>query len=102
MKYELALKLKEAGFPLKCHSPNKDDLNFGLVVDYTKDPSKIMYPLLDELIEACGDKFEELVRLHEGAEFEWYAGYDDLLEPDRSYGTTPEEAVANLWLQLNT
>jgi len=53
-------------------------------------------PTLPELIEACGDKFAGLARTHEG---EWFASSNDYLT---ERFPTPEEAVANLWLALQS
>ena len=57
-------------------------------------------PSLSELIEACGEGFEELVRFKDknaiGAK--WGAFTNPKIV---SRGNTPEEAVARLWLGLN-
>lgn len=72
MDYELAKKLEAAGLTWN------DD-----------------YPTLEELIEACGDTvFFDLVKCKDG----WVAT-DHYLRGD---GVTPTEAVARLWLALNT
>lgn len=82
MTYELLKQLHDAGFPLSG------------------------YTGLSELIEACGDGFHLLraVREFEGGEDMWSA--TNL--PDNAIGnhiarlgSTPEEAVAKLWLALN-
>ena len=79
MDYALAKQLKDAGFP-------------GL--------SGLAEPTLTELIEACGERFESLNRHGEGA---WGAeGWPtDNTTPLLVVGSTPEEAVAKLWLALN-
>lgn len=97
MNYELAKKLKDAGFPIKrCLETGKivkPDLVF-----LGGDGSIWFYPTLSELIKACGDKFEKLVR-DEGKG--WRASwFDDVLEVD-GYGVSMDEAVADLWLRLN-
>ncbi len=63
-----------------------------------------MVPTLSELIEACGEKFEELINLKD----KWicYGGGKDIIKGVEQWhafgeGSTPEEAVANLWLELN-
>lgn len=92
MNYELAKKLEEAGFLVKnrcgCEQPCIHQ----------------NYPTLSELIEACGDKFDNLTRwigsdtlLSKG----WVTNYRDDEVTFDSFGKTPEEAVANLWLELN-
>lgn len=56
---------------------------------------------LSELIEACGDKFESLTQFYiaspERLTTYWFAKLDNI----EQRGTTPEEAVARLWLALN-
>lgn len=127
MTYELALKLKEAGYPQELrhgdrfyhsfltgereflithhgseHTPNCGPNNCECECDYCypfacKDGIKS--PTLSELIEACGMWFYELIK----QEDKWYAGTK--LEDGRpkygsGTGSTPEEAVANLYLAL--
>lgn len=122
MKYELAKELKEAGFPV-----NRDKL----WVKYYNGDWEVMLqvvhqefgpfsgadeetptPTLSELIEACPD----IKEYHsEKCDFtlrfigkEWVAGYTENMGYDGDYlheggsGSTPEEAVARLWLALNT
>ena len=89
MKYQLALKLKNAGFPK---------------IRFTTFTAK--GPTLSKLIEACGNE----LRLQS-----YWSENDLMWQADNSYnfshvdnenfvaeiGSTPEEAVANLWLALN-
>lgn len=107
MDYELAKELKDAGFPhtqggkvlyynavYKNHPFNDYD---GAYADGVTLSGDVIYvPTLSELIEACGGKFK-LVELID--KNEWLACGDYY----RTYGegTTPEEAVARLWLALN-
>ncbi len=97
MTYELAKKLKDAGFPFKkCSFPDyPSGCSAELFYEYH-------FPTLSELIEACGAPFG-LVYSHSGKLWSAYTnkqkkgiwlGKDDT-------GNTPEEAVANLWLELN-
>lgn len=96
MNYELAKKLKDGGFP--------QEVEYGEVYN---DKSRgdgtiengffIRKPTLSELIEACGDKFHELVREWDGQ----FTCRTDYMDMQGTYGSTPEEAVANLWLKLN-
>ena len=124
MNYELAKKLKDAGFP------QTGEYFFGKNVGEEWEPRHQDHwaessfpgfeegpicPTLSELIEACGDKFRVLylkteewqnggtVKIHE-----WQAGKNiwwDMEEVNgeepRGIGQTPEEAVANLWLKIN-
>lgn len=92
MNYELAIQLKDAGFP------QGDSV-------YPKDISGQIcpkIPTLTELIEACGEHIDTIRLNHktldwEAGEWDWYNGgwghYGS--------GKTPEEAVARLWLELN-
>ncbi len=83
MNYELAKQLKDAGFPQdECcvHGKSGHD--------------HVFEPSLSELIEACGDEFHGLWRVMD----EWFAKDARGLEIK---GSTPEEAVAKLWLALN-
>lgn len=104
MNYELAKKLKDAGFPMKETFSGIDQLPSGNRAYY--DQEHKISPTLSELIEACGDKFEYLNRVHGGTD-SWFAGtQDDYAGTEMSIfqgekGSTPEEAVANLWLDLN-
>lgn len=108
MNYELAKKLKEAGFP----QPIYAGINFFDGTDDTplkwmdffpyRESEYVKIPTLSELIEACGQDFVVLKKLENG----WYAASDKTDFPDGNrievagWGT-PEEAVANLWLSLH-
>ncbi len=106
MNKTLALKLKEAGFPqiIKNHffcevsGCEKEQFYDGKGCDHY-DADWIAIPYLEELIEAVGEDFGELRRLSKGGEFEWYALKSQ--EFTGYYGSTPIEAVANLWLKLH-
>jgi hypothetical protein len=116
MDYKLAKQLKDAGFPVTsiCIGDkiwiNKD--NKSIVI--SKDELEIAFnkivvkgewykiPTLSELIEACGDKFNELIRYYQGDGFLACAsglGKDGMAIAEE--GKTPDEAVAKLWLELN-
>lgn len=122
MDYELCKKLKDAGFPQKFDVGKTffSDTNatFGNVNNLTDGSDKINIPRLSELIEACGDGFEWLGLYkaepygYKDDEFfnkdKWVCGkWEDPGCSEGSYfieetfGSTPEEAVANLWLELN-
>ena len=117
MKYELAKELKDKGFPqihdygktVWCESkdysfiindsddydttgklPFKDNQSSGMAEGF------VSIPTLSELIEACGEGFNDLN--HSGGHRNWYArsGVSIIVS-----GKTPEEAVAKLWLALN-
>ncbi len=109
MNYELAKKLKDAGFPQRLsvgtfYFSDLDGENLCLIKDGNDFPRDYNYrcivPTLSELIEACGDKFYSLVKRGEN----WFAqrsnSYGKLIAD--SLGKTPEEAVTNLFIALNT
>ncbi len=99
MNYELALKLKNAGFPqrdYKVINPNPIEINVTNIDEIQKGIVVEQAPTLSELIEACGDKFDALVSSERSGG--WMATDGRGLSGD---GPTPEEAVANLWLELN-
>lgn len=90
MTYELAKKLKDAGYK-QGGSPN---------TMYSPDQKEIVYiPTLSELIKACGDDFSGLI-INRGplsdVNTKWSCAGGRFI----GLGSTPEEAVANLWLSL--
>lgn len=105
MNYELAKELKDAGFTYSqtlhwtifpgglpgSRVMSREPLNEG-----------ILEPALSELIEACGKDFGKLV-FEQKSKFEmkWHS-YDCLMgEGHDMRGSTPEEAVAMLYLALH-
>ena len=101
MEYKLAKALKDAGFPQKDFP-----VEFHCVCGTTEnlhpaDGRCCAYLVpLSELIEACGTDFAQLAR-HEGNignnQFVAHA----LPIPAGYAGSSPEEAMARLWLALN-
>ena len=90
MNYKLALQLKDAGYTdensTNCYEdPNNRDESF---------PN----PTLEELIMACEDDFYQLTKWND----KWFADCPLMGEPNRGTGDTPEEAVALLWIKLNS
>lgn len=111
MTYDLAKKLKNAGFPQvgegkKWCKPQWEAMQRSEFVSCGCDhkTEEVYFPTLSELIEACGKHFHCLVHTTNGGmdcdrEF-WSAGKSaEVL--DWLNGSTPEEAVANLWLAIN-
>lgn len=98
INYELAKRLKDAGFPndweSRCgHCGYDNGSNF---------------PTLSELIDACGDSSFSLngYNRNKNAPYEeyWKAGtWHPTIDQQwvLGEGKTPEEAVANLWLSFN-
>lgn len=115
MNYELAKKLKDAGFPQDfgwgswiCKHGAEADPNLENFCKCCGD-ELIRNVTLSELIEACGEKFECLAREDYKCPVFWkaypkeeyYKG--DCMVDCCGYetGDTPEEAVTNLWIELN-
>lgn len=98
MEHKLAKQLKDAGFPIR-NSNMPDDWY---------DRYSMWWPILSELIEACGNRFEYLKKVHQQTgereiSDRWEAR-GLLSEPDDYFtviDVSPEEAVANLWLAIN-
>jgi len=101
MDYELAKKLKDAGF-----TQTHKDITLSIAKDMQSE--ECLVPTLSELIEACGNVTIRLQSYWNGNDLMWQADtcgnfrdYDHVLDKSE-VGSTPEEAVANLWLALNT
>jgi hypothetical protein len=103
MNYELAKKLKDAGFP----QSGRGGFKWTDEEPHLGEP--VYIPTLSELIEACGEEFGTL------GKYKWPSGdgradwlatqqYDaeNLGKNNKGEGSTPEKAVANLWLALNS
>ena len=96
MNYELALELREAGFPgtftgeckTGCNVPNEDLTDFAYC------------PTLEELIDVCGDGSFNLHHRKDGV-WEVEVFYKTISQIMTVTGKTPTEAVAHLWLALN-
>jgi hypothetical protein len=93
MNYELAVQLRDAGFP-----QSGEGRRIGAPTAFVWRARDLVYvPTLEELIAACGDEFGELARLPDG-NFEAVARGGGL----RQRGKSPSEATARLWLALNS
>lgn len=92
--YELAKKLKEAGFPQKLHDKEICCTQEGIGCHC--EPYK---PTLSELIEACGDGFQSVK--HFAGRWFIYMPNEQMTEFKERQFPTLMEAVANLWLALN-
>lgn len=110
MDYELAKQLKDAGFPQDIGSIwiTRDDSYAGIlpknikngdIIQFEPKNDAVVKPTLSELIEACGDKFDCLIRRYDGVWISYgITGGDYNIN---TKGKTPEKAVARLWLELN-
>lgn len=101
MTYELAKQLKDAGFPQTgTHTKffsglDKLPVSVGFGYEPLAVEDSIYVPTLKELIEACGEKFGSL---NNNGSF-WQANHST--KSIEGIGSTPEEAVANLWIELH-
>lgn len=88
MNYELALELKNAGFPQNGTNYTPDHGG--------SEDTAAYYPSLEELIKACGDQFYSVVF---ATDRDWRAfGEASRMHAD---GATPIEAVAHLYIAIN-
>lgn len=94
MNYDLALELKNAGFPQtgKGHA-------VGITGGLVEHGGDIYFPTLDEFVEACGEGFKSLTKVSDF--WEAYGMKGSIFADHKEAGRTPEEAVARLWLALN-
>lgn len=108
MTYELAKELTDAGF-----SQEGFGMHWNGSVFTTQDIEGVYAPTLSELIEACGDRFQNvnltsgLMSMRNKETLFWEAcayikgeTYTTWQNEDCKY-SSPEEAIANLWLALN-
>ena len=95
MDYELCKKLKDLGFPQE---------DFGYTGRHHHKQGDVCYkPTLSELIEACGENFDELQKRQE-VYFAYGASKTRSgmsIKPFLGSGKTPEESVATLWIEIN-
>lgn len=107
MNYKLCKKLKDNGFPQEYYNQwggkqcvcfdNGDGTEIHGIDWEDSDREKgIVVPTLSELVEACGGKFGALL-VGPGLTL-WTAKGSGV----EVHCPTPEEAVAELWLRLNT
>jgi hypothetical protein len=110
MNYELAQKLKDAGFDVKGVRKGYlldkfDCLPFPFpITNEMKEQLEYVYvPTLEELIEACGDYFTDLYRTKSNDDSSKIVWISDYMDYTGRYieGSTPKEAVANLYLAIN-
>jgi hypothetical protein len=97
MKYELALELKDAGFPQEGKGERIGSPDALL----WRRHDRVYKPTLEELIEACGDNFFSLQRVKRFStdSIEWIASARGTSFKGSSL--TPIEAVARLWIAIN-
>lgn len=111
MDYKLCKELKDAGFPQKSYygwyfeTPTVRVMAKGHDIP---NPDWPLCPPLSDLIEACGERFICISKNpfeDKKSDELWVAtAYGTGIERSVKYtwsGSTPEEAVAKLWLTLN-
>ncbi len=104
LPYDLAKELKDAGWPQPNHKrPRNWGGDFILPPELDPDLDLVSQdapysPSLSELIEACGEGFDELYRVHHTEMWGASGGYLTTTKTTRH--KTPEIAVARLWLAL--
>ncbi len=132
MNYELALKLKEAGFSQKLIAGSSavfipgEKQRVEIITEISvkgliemRETGKsypnslegyVKVPTLSELIEACGDGKSIVImgpntvdvgEMYWGPGEGWHAYYQTRNSDASGHGSTPEEAMTNLWLELN-
>ena len=111
MTYKKCKELKDAGFPQDGNNITSFQGEAETVYVNSIDSGSNDYcyvPTLSELIEACGEGFHSLHKVGLGFRADGRKVTDtpkDIAEWDKmsiiEIGLTPEEAVANLWLNLN-
>lgn len=102
ISYKLAKQLKDAGFPQKIY-------RFAAVTKQDKDNIKaakegLRMPTLLELVEACGDETVRLIKYTSrliDTEYERDHQCEAICKNKIGFGSTLEEAVASLYLELN-
>lgn len=112
MKYELAKRLKEAGFPQTIDrgdtyfsdskEPCLNELDKMGEETVLQENNPIRLPTLSELIEACGEKFAGLT--YDKDFNNWHTQVwmpNGMKAESLNVSSTPEEAVALCWLALN-
>lgn len=96
--YELALELKSAGFP-QAKGFGEWLTEDGHIYSGGAEPHA-WAPFLSELIEACGDEVRSIFKADKAGKQIWVARCCDK-HLHSGEGSTPEIAVARLWLALN-
>ncbi len=120
MKYELAKQLKDSGFPqgVGVYANTDNALKNDSYPTYSSHPTACFSPTLSELMEACNGKWGQRFRWLGNEKTHWSAQARPIHPRSKQYpdspleswkgnkdiktkGSTPEEAVALLWLELN-
>jgi hypothetical protein len=98
MNYDLVNELRDAGFP----QGGKGSWTYPTDNLITRSRDRVYVPTLSELIEACGEEFGKL-EFTKGMAQAWSAvSFNRQISNTVMLGDTPKEAVARLWLALNS
>jgi len=101
MTYKNCKELKDAGFPQDGDNITSFQGEAETVYVNSIDSGSNDYcyvPTLSELIEACGGNLDGIMK----SKGEWVAMKDRYKSSGECFfGSTPEEAVARLWIELN-
>lgn len=106
MNYGLAKQLKDAGFPQKAYKGAVSYVAKQLCIQIDDEiktvSTDVFVPTLEELIEACGEDFYHLESWN-GGDGDWKCAGSNSKQSTVciTFGSTPTEAVARLWLALN-
>lgn len=100
IKYELAKKLKDAGFTQDVAHPIYISVKGGVGMKGDSESTYARIPTLSELIEACGEDLNSMNIVDQDGKRLWVAHCCEREDHAQS-APSLEEAVANLWLGLN-
>lgn len=99
MEYSTAIALKNAGFPQGEHTP----LSIPRMQIEEVEESYVKFPTTDDIIAELGEDLINIYRF----ENEWHCNFR-MLKSDLgqsawdSFGNTPREALANLYIELHS
>jgi hypothetical protein len=96
ISYELANELKDAGFPQRENKIIGLDKYGRAIIDAV---DRVQVPTLSELIAACPDGI--ILECHDDRAYAYENSGVAFKSRHSHVGSTPEEAVARLWLALN-
>ncbi len=96
MTYERVLELKNAGFPLRKLPTGWEDEQHEV---YDIEGFYYFVPNFSEFVEAFGENFFALYRMRDRDESQRWGAL--VVGTGWSYGPTPIEAIAQVWLELH-
>lgn len=103
MNYKLAKQLKDNGFPQPDSGNYQCETIHAYHYESPEHDADVHFPNLSELIEACGKNIMSIRKVwNENREITNWIAESDTENTITAIGESPTEAVANLWLALNT